>query len=134
MQDKEFESELKDKTARTDLGDLWQNFRMSPTITGPLEWVSSPAIDELRFVKKHARRPVRAPIVGPMTLYDRLADDYYQRPEDAIMALAGVLNRELEGTASGRDRPPDGRRPRAAFQLSRSREIGLGRHRTAARE
>ncbi|WP_283193369.1 hypothetical protein [Rhizobium sp. AN80A] len=124
VQDKEFQSELKSKTARTDLGDLWQNFRMSPTITGPLEWVSSPAIDELRFVKKHARRPVKAPIVGPMTLYDRLADDYYQRPEDAIMALAGVLNRELkELQAEGTDllMVAD---PALHFKLSRSREIG----------
>lgn len=122
--DKEYRSELKTNTARTDIGELWQNFRMSPTITGPLEWSHSPAVDELRFLKKHARRPVKAPIVGPMTLYDRLVDEYYSRPEDGIMALARALNKELKALeAEGTDllMVAD---PAIHFKFSRAREIG----------
>lgn len=122
--DKEYRSELKTNTARTDIGELWQNFRMSPTITGPLEWTHSPAIEELRFLKKHAKRRIKTPIVGPMTLYDRLADEYYVRPEDGIMALACALNGELRALqAEGTDllMVAD---PAFHFKFSRSREIG----------
>lgn len=92
---KAFYSEVTNPQRRTDITELWEAFKMSPTIVGPVEWSHSAALDDLRFLKRHATRPVKTSVVGPMTLYDRVIDEFYPTPEDGIMALAGVLNREL---------------------------------------
>lgn len=92
---KVFHSDVTTSQRRTDLGALWEAFRLSPTITGPLKWRQPSALDGLRFLKRHATKPVKTSIVGPMTLYDRLIDNYYPSAEAGILALAEVLNREL---------------------------------------
>lgn len=120
---KTFQNEARTSEARADLGELWKSFQMSPTITGPLEWVSSAAVEELRFLKKHATHLVKTSIVGPMTLYDRLIDDYYASPEEGILALAGVLNQELKAIeAEGVDLIQIAE-PAIHFKLARAREL-----------
>lgn len=120
---KTFYTEARTSEARKDLGDLWESFQVSPTITAPVEWVSSAAVDELRFLKKHARHRTKTSIVGPMTLYDRLIDDYYPGPEEGILALAGALNQELRAIqAEGTDLIQIAE-PAIHFKLQRAKEL-----------
>jgi len=62
------------------------------------------AVEELRFLKRHARRPVKANIVGPISLFGQLIDEFYGDERALIMALAAALNEELLAlSASGAD-------------------------------
>lgn len=120
---KTFYSEAKTSEARPDLGELWKSFQISPTITGPLQWVKSAAVEELRFLKQHATHKVKTSIVGPMTLYDRLIDAHYASPEEGILALAGVLNQELKAIeAEGVDLIQIAE-PAIHFKLARAKEL-----------
>lgn len=92
---KTFTTDVTTSDRRTDLGDLWEAFKLSPTIIGPLTWQTSAALDDFRFLKRHARHAVKVSVVGPMTLYDRLIDAHYATPEQGIIAMAAVLNKEL---------------------------------------
>lgn len=120
---KTFVTEARTSEARADLVDLWESFQISPTITGPLEWMKSAAVEELRFLKQHATHLVKTSIVGPMTLYDRLIDEHYATPEEGILALAGVLNQELRAIqAEGVDLIQIAE-PAIHFKLARAREL-----------
>lgn len=66
-----------------------------PSVTGEI-WFRSPvAVDELRFLRAHARRPVKIAVPGPLTLASRVADAFYRNEEALILALAAALNEEL---------------------------------------
>jgi len=119
-----FTTELTTNTRAEGLDDLWRAFQLAPTITGPIGWASSPAVAELRFLKAHTDRQAKACIVGPMTLYDRLKDLHYARPEDAIMDLAAALNRELKALEAEGCAILSVAEPALHFKISRSREIG----------
>lgn len=123
LQSKSFHSELTTNTPKQDLGRRWEEFQISPTITGPIAWTGPASVDELRFLKTHARRPVKASIVGPMTLYDRLVDAHYDRPEDAILALAAALNQELRALEAEGIELLEVAEPATHFKLTRAKEI-----------
>lgn len=78
--------------------------RKAPRIEGPLTWTGPISVDDLTFAKRHAARPVKATVVGPITAYDRMQDSHYGSPQAAIHALAGVINSELRALeAAGAD-------------------------------
>lgn len=83
-------------TTRRALSRLEREDRlMRPRIVGELAWPGPLCVDELRFLKRHTRRPVKATVVGPVTACYFLADEHYGDEERATMAMAAVLNREL---------------------------------------
>lgn len=125
LQQKTFTTELTTNTRAQGLDDLWQDFTLSPTITGPLTWQHSPILDEFRFARAHARRPLKVPVVGPMTLYDRLADEHYDRPEDGILAMADALNQELLALQAEGAQHFLVAEPALHFKLTRARDIGI---------
>lgn len=66
-----------------------------PRIVGPVTWPGPLSLRELQFLKRHATKPVKATVVGPVTSYGKMADEHYGDPEQGIMALAAVINQEL---------------------------------------
>jgi 5-methyltetrahydropteroyltriglutamate--homocysteine methyltransferase len=69
--------------------------KLGPRIVGELGWTEPVALEELRFLKRYARRPVKITVPGPVTMASRLADAFYRDDEAVVMALAKVLNQEL---------------------------------------
>src|SRR5262249_48913486 len=71
-----------------------------PRIVGPLTWPGPVSLAELRFLKQHTKKPVKATVIGPLTAYDKMADAYYSSPREGMLALAGVINAELRSLAA----------------------------------
>jgi 5-methyltetrahydropteroyltriglutamate--homocysteine methyltransferase len=67
----------------------------APRIVGPLDWPGPLGLDEIRFLKRQTRRPVKYTVPGPLTAYKYLIDEHYGDEEAATMALAAALNHEL---------------------------------------
>ncbi len=68
---------------------------MTTRVVGEIRWKEPVTLDDLRFLKRHTRRPVKMTVIGPLTAAVRLADDYYPDEETLGMAVARALNREL---------------------------------------
>ncbi len=67
----------------------------APRIVGEIGWPGPLALGEVRFLKRHTYKPVKATVVGPLTALNFLVDEYYRGEEAAAMALAAALNEEL---------------------------------------
>lgn len=75
-----------------------------PRIVGEVRWPGPLSVDELLFAKKHTNKPVKATVIGPLTSYEKLVDEYYGDEEATILAIAGALNAELRALeAAGAD-------------------------------
>jgi 5-methyltetrahydropteroyltriglutamate--homocysteine methyltransferase len=68
----------------------------APRVVGPLAWSGPVVLDDLRFLKRHARRPVKMTVIGPLTTACRLVNEYYPNEEALGMDAAGVINQELK--------------------------------------
>ncbi|WP_271611695.1 hypothetical protein [Bradyrhizobium sp. CCBAU 21362] len=66
-----------------------------PRVVGPIEWLGPITVKELEFAKRQTNRPLKTQIVGPFTVVDRLADEYYHDDLELAMAVAAALNEEL---------------------------------------
>jgi 5-methyltetrahydropteroyltriglutamate--homocysteine methyltransferase len=98
---------------------------MVPRIVGELQWPGPLCVDELRFLKAHTRRPVKATVIGPLTSLDRMVDEYYGDEERSVMAMAAALNQELRALdAEGLDLLQIDE-PVFHFRLSRARRYGV---------
>ena len=69
--------------------------QMGPQVVGEISWKGPVAVEELRFLKRHARRPVKITVAGPLSLSRRVVDQVYRDDEALVMALAAGLNQEL---------------------------------------
>jgi 5-methyltetrahydropteroyltriglutamate--homocysteine methyltransferase len=67
----------------------------TPRVVGEVRWREPIALDDLRFLKRHALRPTKMTVIGPLTAACRLADEHYGSPEALGTALAAALNEEL---------------------------------------
>jgi 5-methyltetrahydropteroyltriglutamate--homocysteine methyltransferase len=56
-------------------------------------------VDDLRFTLAYTDRPVKFSFTGPFSLARRVKNEAYSDPEDLVMALARVLNREARALA-----------------------------------
>lgn len=83
------------------LEDFARNTRLGPCVTGEIRWRGPVALDELRFLKRHARRPVKMAVIGPLSLSKRVVDGYYGDDEALVLAFADALNRELRALDAG---------------------------------
>jgi len=68
---------------------------MKPRVIGKIRWRRAAGLDELTFLKRHAARPVKANVIGPVSLYAQVVDGFYGDDEQAVMAFAAALNNEL---------------------------------------
>ena len=68
---------------------------MTTRVVGEICWMEPVTLDDLRFLKRHTRRPVQMTVIGPLIAAVRLADDHYPDEETLGMAEARAINREL---------------------------------------
>jgi 5-methyltetrahydropteroyltriglutamate--homocysteine methyltransferase len=68
---------------------------MAPRVVSELTWPGPIALDDLRFLKRHTRRPVKMTVIGPLTTAARLVNEYYPDEEALGMAAAAVINEEI---------------------------------------
>ena len=68
---------------------------MTTRVVGEIRWKEPVTLKDLRFLKRHTRRPVKMTVVGPLTAAVRLANDYYLDEETLGMAVARAINQEL---------------------------------------
>jgi 5-methyltetrahydropteroyltriglutamate--homocysteine methyltransferase len=68
----------------------------APRVVGKLGWPGPIVLNDLRFVKRHARRPVKMTVIGPLTTACRLVNEYYPDEEALGMDAAAVINQELK--------------------------------------
>ena len=67
----------------------------TPRVVGPVKWRAPIALADLRFLKRHASRPVKMTVIGPLTMAARLADEHYGDERALGLACAAAINREL---------------------------------------
>jgi len=70
-----------------------------PLAVGPVRWRGPILVDDFRFARDHARRPVKPVLTGPYTL-GTLSESRLEggRPE-LVLQLASALNQELKALA-----------------------------------
>ncbi len=66
-----------------------------PCVVGAISWPGPMAVEDLRFLKRHTRRPVKMTVIGPLTTACRLANEYYIDEEALGLDLAAAINEEL---------------------------------------
>ena len=77
---------------------------LRPQITDDITFRASVSVEEVRFLKRHASRPIKATVIGPMSLFFQTVDRFYGDDEAAVLAFAAALNQELAALeAAGAD-------------------------------
>jgi 5-methyltetrahydropteroyltriglutamate--homocysteine methyltransferase len=69
---------------------------LAPRVVGKVSWPGPIVLDDLRFLKRHTRRPVKMTVIGPLTTACRLVNEYYPDEESLGMDVASVINQELK--------------------------------------
>jgi len=78
----------------SDVGDRLAKAQ-APRVVGKLTWPGPIVLDDLRFLKRHARRPVKMTVIGPLTTACRVVNEYYPDEEALGMDAACAINQEL---------------------------------------
>jgi 5-methyltetrahydropteroyltriglutamate--homocysteine methyltransferase len=120
-----FAGEVTTVSRREDLVKEYADLsEMLPRVTGDIGWQGPVALEELKFLKSVARKPVKASVVGALTLSTRLADDFYHDDEALVLAIAGALNSELLALQAGGADVLQIDEPSFHFKLSSARRFG----------
>ena len=86
----------------------WEEYaelsRLRPRVVGPVRFERALSAREVAFAKSVASRPLKAAVVGPVTLSFQVADHHYGDRNALILDLAAALNAELRAVeAAGAD-------------------------------
>lgn len=77
---------------------VWgNNYYKKPAIVSEFTYRDKLTIDEFENLKSITNRRIKVPITGPYTIVDWSYNEYYKTKEDAVYALAEVINKELRG-------------------------------------
>jgi 5-methyltetrahydropteroyltriglutamate--homocysteine methyltransferase len=57
----------------------------APRVVGTLRWQGPIVLDDLRFLKRHAVRPVKMTVIGPLTTACRVVNQYY--PDEEALGM-----------------------------------------------
>jgi len=75
-----------------------------PRIVGPIRRKHSVLLDDLRFLQKHTKRPVKITVPGPFTMLQQAQNDHYASEEAAALDYADAVNEEIRDLfAAGAD-------------------------------
>jgi len=75
-----------------------------PRIVGPIRRKHSVLVDDLRFLQKHTKRPVKITVPGPFTMLQQAQNDHYKSEEAAALDYADAVNEEIRDLfAAGAD-------------------------------
>lgn len=67
-----------------------------PLLSGAVRWQRPILLDDLEFARAASDRPLKAVLPGPLTFAALSRDEHYGDVKAATLALAEVLNRELQ--------------------------------------
>lgn len=67
-----------------------------PIIVGDVEWVQPITTEWFRFAQSLTKKPVKGMLTGPYTVMDWCFDEHYDTREEATLALATQIRREVE--------------------------------------
>ena len=65
-----------------------------PVCVGAVEWRGPASVDDFRFARSVATRPVKAVVPGPITFARLSVDEHYRDHESFVLAIARVLAQE----------------------------------------
>jgi len=75
-----------------------------PRIVGKIRRRHPVEVDDLKFLKRHTRKPVKITVPGPFTMSQQAQNDYYKSDEAAAMDYAVAVNAEIRDLfAAGAD-------------------------------
>lgn len=67
-----------------------------PIIVSDVEWVQPITTEWFKFAQSLTKKPVKGMLTGPYTVMDWCFDEHYESREDATIALATQIRREVE--------------------------------------
>lgn len=75
---------------------VWgNNYYLKPAIVDELRYKDELAVSDYKFLREITDHEIKVPITGPYTLVDWSFNEYYRTREEAVYALAEVINQEL---------------------------------------
>src|SRR5687768_12085055 len=75
-----------------------------PRIVGPIRRRHAVEVQDLDFLKRHTRKPVKMTVPRPFTMSQQAQNDYYKTDEEAAMDYAVAVNAEMRDLfAAGAD-------------------------------
>ena len=66
-----------------------------PRIVGPIRRGRSAGADDVRFLRSHTGKTIKATVPGPFTMAQQAQNDYYQSTEAAALGYAEAVNAEV---------------------------------------
>ncbi len=77
---------------------VWgNNYYKKPAIVDELRYRDELTIPDYKFLRETTKNEIKVPITGPYTIVDWSFNEFYKSKEDAVYALADVINEELMG-------------------------------------
>ena len=75
-----------------------------PRVVGKIRRKHPVELDDLRFLKRHTRKPTKITVPGPFTMSQQAQNDFYKSEEEAAMDYAMAVNEEMRDLfAAGAD-------------------------------
>jgi 5-methyltetrahydropteroyltriglutamate--homocysteine methyltransferase len=75
-----------------------------PRITGPIRRKHSVLVEDLLFLKRHTKKPLKITVPGPFTMLQQAQNDHYPTEEAAALDYAQAVNEEIQDLfAAGAD-------------------------------
>jgi len=75
-----------------------------PRVVGKIRRKHPVEVQDLLFLKKHTRKPVKMTVPGPFTMSQQAQNDFYRSEEEAAMDYAAAVNEEIKDLfANGAD-------------------------------
>ncbi len=71
-----------------------------PRVVGPIKRTRAVEVEDLKFLKRHARGPVKVTLPGPFTLCKQAYNMYYPDEDSLAMAYAEAVNAEAHALAA----------------------------------
>ncbi len=76
---------------------VWgNNYYKKPAIVDELRYKDELAVGDFKYLKSITDKRIKVPITGPYTIVDWSFNEYYKNKEEAVYALAEVMNIELK--------------------------------------
>jgi len=93
-------------------------------VVGPVGRGKPVFVEDLRFLRRQTRRPIKLSLPGPMTMVDTLYDSHYKSREKLAREFAAILNQEARELERGGRRRHSVRRAGVQRLHGRSRRLG----------
>ena len=75
-----------------------------PRVVGKIRRKHPVEVQDLLFLKKHTKKPVKMTVPGPFTMSQQAQNDFYKSEEEAAMDYAAAVNEEIKDLfANGAD-------------------------------